>query len=95
MPDTVQVGFISMAVAVAVGDHSPVSLCGSNMQRCDPDHLFFPTLALSESIMSNLAEPLGLFSPVGCKLNVERKKRRDTERLGQGKKIVDAGVEIQ
>lgn len=56
--------------ALFVGERSPISLCRSNMpalyvkQRCDPDHsssfFFSPTLALSKSIPSDVAEPFGL-----------------------------------
>lgn len=64
------------ALAPFVGEHSPISLCRSNMpapyvkQRCDPDRpsFFFPTLALSKRILSDVAEPFG---PERCKYTCE------------------------
>ena len=67
--------------ALFVGEHSPVPLCRFHMpvlyvkQRCDRDHyLLSSTLALSKSILFNVAEPFGPLCPERCKLYVERKE---------------------
>lgn len=76
-------------LALFVGERSPVSLCRSNSQRYTSNSVvtqitrFIPTPALSKSILSNAAEPFGLYGPERCKLYVKRKEKWREPRTGK------------